>query len=167
MSTIFITNCFIIFLIFILQYSGLAPLTLAGMTAMLVVPSVVFCSMYMNEFGAAMLGLLFGVCLDAVSVRAVCFNALVLMAIGCAASITAKNLFNRNVFTALILSFACTALFFMLKWVVFTAFTLEGAGLLLVRHTLPSILYTSVISFPLYFLFARILRVSHAEVKRG
>lgn len=156
----------IIFLIFILQYSGLAPLTLYGMTAMLVVPSVVFCTMFMSEFPGAMLGLVFGVCLDTVSAKAVCFNAVFLLTVGCFAALLSKHLFHRNIFSALVMSAVVNLAYFVLKWIIFTAFSVEGAFSLLLSHSLPSALYTTIISAPLYLVFYRILRIKQAEVKR-
>lgn len=156
----------IIFLIFILQYSGLAPLTLFGMTAMLVVPSVLFCAMYMSEFAGAMFGLVFGVCLDAVSMHTVCFNAVFLLGVGCFASALSKHLFHRNMFSALLMSAAVNLAYFLLKWLIFTAFSVQGAVVLLVGHSLPSAVYTTVISYPLYFLFNKLLSTKRAEVKR-
>ena len=156
----------ILFLIFILQYSGLTPLTLFGMTAMLVVPAVVFCSMFMTEFSGAMFGLVFGVCLDAVSARAVCFNALFLLAVGCLSALFSKHLFHRNLYSALMMSAVTSVLYFVIKWVVFTAFTTDGAWTLLCSHSLPSAVYTAVVSVPLYFLFSAVFKAGSGEVKR-
>lgn len=156
----------VLFAIFILQYSGLATLSLGRATAMLVVPGVMFCAMFMGETGGTVLGLIFGVFLDCVMAKAVCFNALFLMAAGCLCSLLARHLINRNVWSALVISAAGNALYFLLKWLVFTAFTVPGSGLVLWRYVLPSFFYTFVVSLPLYFLFSGILRQRTGEVKR-
>lgn len=154
------------FLIFIVQYSGLATLSLGRMTAVLVVPSVLFCSMFMGEMGSAVLGLIMGVFLDCVAAGAVCFNALFLMAAGCVCSLLSHYLMNRNIWSAMVLSAVVNALYLFLDWLVFTAFFTPGAGLVLWRYVVPSYFYTLVLSVPLYFLFAAILKQRTGEVKR-
>ena len=156
----------IIFAIFILQYSGLVTLSMGKMTAMLVVPAVVYSAMYMGEIGGTVLGLIMGVFLDCVMWRAVCFNALFLMAVGFVCSLFARHLMNRNIWSALVLSASATGGYFLCKWLVFTAFTTPGAGAIFWQYLVPSFFYTVVISLPLYFLFSAILRQKSGEVKR-
>lgn len=156
----------VIFTIFILQYSGLATLSMGRMTAMLVVPAVVFCAMFMGEVGATVLGLIMGIFLDCVMTRAVCFNALFLMAAGCLCSLLGRYVMNRNLWSAMVLSAATGGLYFLLKWLIFTAFSTEGAATVFWQYVLPSFFYTFVLSLPLYFLFSALLRRGAGEVGR-
>ena len=163
----YILAAVVLFLIFILQYSGLAPLSPGRATGLLLVPSVVFCAMFMGEWGGAMTGLFVGVCMDCVMPKAVCFNALLLLSIGCLCGLFAHYVMHRNVYSALLLSSASVATYFFLKWIVFYAFTVEGAGYILWNYVLPSFFFTVLISLPLYFLFSLILKGRQTEVSRG
>ncbi len=156
----------VLFIIFILQYSGLATLSLGRATAMLIVPGVVLCAMFMGETGGTVTGLIFGVCLDCVMARSVCFNALFLMAAGCLCGLLGRYVMNRNFWSAVVLCGGVNFLYFLIKWLVFTAFTISGAGLILWRYVVPSFVYTLCLSLPLYFLFSAILRQRSGEVKR-
>ena len=156
----------IIFIIFILQYSGLLTFSTGRLTAVLVVPSVVFCAMFMGEIGGSMLGLFMGICLDCVMIRAVCFNALFLMAAGFLCGLFAHYLINRNFLSAMVVSAVANFAYFLLKWLIFTAFSSSSASAIFWKLVLPSMGYTFVVSIPLYFLFSALLRQKAGEVKR-
>lgn len=133
---------------------------------MLVVPCVIYCAMYMREIGGSVLGLIMGVFLDCVVARAVCFNAIFLMAAGCICSLMGRYVMNRNTRSALLLSSVGTALYFFLKWLIFTAFSSPGAGAILWHYVVPSFFYTVILSIPFYFLFSALLRQKIGEVNR-
>jgi len=162
----YILAVIVLFLIFILQYSGLAPLSPGRVTGLLLVPAVVYCAMFMGEWGGAMTGLFIGICMDCVMPAAVCFNALLLLSIGCISGLLTHYVMHRNIYSAVLMAISSTAIYFFLNWLVFYAFTIESAGYILWHYKLPSMFYTTLISLPLYYLFSLILKGKPAEVKR-
>ena len=107
---------------------------------------------------AAATGLVLGVCMDSAASGTLCFNAIVLMLSAALVSASSSRLFNRNLRSAVLLSFLLTLFYFVLRWLIFYAFTVSAQDNLtyLLHYAFPSVIYTNVFIFPFYFLYKKL-----------
>ena len=103
-------------------------------------------------------GLVLGVCMDSAASGTLCFNAIVLMLSAALVSASSSRLFNRNLRSAVLLSFLLTLLYFVLRWLIFYAFTVSAQDNLtyLLHYAIPSVIYTNIFIFPFYFLYKKL-----------
>ena len=69
-----------------------------------------------------------------------------------------SRLFNRNLRSAALLSFLLTLIYFILRWLIFYAFTVGAQDNLtyLLHYAFPSVVYTNIFIFPFYFLYKKL-----------
>ena len=65
---------------------------------------------------------------------------------------------DRNLRSAVLLSFLLTLFYFVLRWLIFYAFTVSAQDNLtyLLHYAFPSVIYTNVFIFPFYFLYKKL-----------
>ena len=151
---IFFINLAIFILLLLLHFSGITNIKISGASLMLVLPMLTAFSMFFDELYAAFTGLAVGICMDAFTSGTYCFNALSLMLLGLAVSFTAHYLFNRNIRSALVLSFFYCAVYYFFRWLCFYAFDsgVEDSFIYLFRYGFPSAVYSALFVVPFYFL---------------
>lgn len=148
--------CLVLFLI---QYTdGVLP-KVGGASAVILVPVVVFAAMFLREWEGAITGLIIGVLMDITTSGSTCFNAVVLMLIGCSAGLLITYVVNNNLLAALVMSIGFTGFYFIIKWVFICILGYTDAPFLyLIKHTLPSVVYTFILSIPLYLIMRRLMK---------
>lgn len=150
----------IILISFLLQTtSGLFP-QIRGIHANLLIPAVICIGMHEKETPGAVFGLMAGVFWDTVVNHVPGYHSILLMVAGCVSGLLITHLMRNNILAALFLSGASILVHDVLYWVFFRLFPAqEGYIYLLVNQTLPSMLYTFLLT-PFYYL------IVHAISKR-
>ncbi|HHW45495.1 MAG TPA: rod shape-determining protein MreD [Clostridiales bacterium] len=150
---------FLCLVLYLIQYTDDVLPKIGRASAVILVPTVVFAAMFLREWEGAITGLLVGVLMDIATSGATCFNAVVLMLIGCGAGLLVTYIVNNNLLAALIMSFGFTAVYFLLKWVFACVFgVIDAPFLYLVKQIIPSVFYTFVLTIPLYLIIRRIMK---------
>ena len=149
----FINTLFFILLI-TFQYSGMFEIKIFNANPMLPLSLLVACCMFSSELTSTVCGLLVGIFTDCVSNTPQGFNTIIFMIIALAVSLTAKHLFNNNIFSSFALCFLCGTFYFGMRWLFCFAFSLSLTENLsyIMQFALPSVIYTSVVIIPLYFI---------------
>lgn len=145
----------IIFVVLIyIQYSSNFTLSIATANPILPIALLVPICMFCSELTAAISGLLVGIFMDSVAATPQGFNALALMLLGLAAALIIRHLFNNNIFSSIALCALCSTAYFLLRWIFCIAFSASFAENLtyLMQSAFPSVIYTSVLTIPFYFL---------------
>lgn len=150
------TISFLLFFItFIVHYTDSISISIKNAVPIIILPLLTAFAMFSSTSASAAVGLIIGICMDGAASGALCFNAVVLMLAAALVSVSANNLFNRNIRSALLLSVTVTLIYFVLRWVCFYAFSLSAGDNLtyLLSYAFPSVIYTNVFIFPFYFLY--------------
>lgn len=150
-----IFNIALFFLVFLLHYNPHINISIKTATPLVLLPLIIAFSIFNSPLCSFAFGLVTGICMDAVAIGAICFNAIVIMLIAVFVSICSKSLFNRNIWAALILSIICAMLYFTLRWALFYAFSVGSHDSLayLLGYAVPSAVYTGIFIVPFYFLY--------------
>ncbi len=151
-------NFSLIGVLFIFRYSGLFVLNIGKATSILIIPLIVAIAIFFGEFSGFMAGLVAGVLLDTQVVGSSCFNIFALMLLGLLSGLLSTYLLNKNLKSAICLSFGATFLYFLSRYLVLFAF--QGSPLnfnYFMSHLIPSVIYTSIFIIPFYYL-EKILR---------
>lgn len=133
-----------------------------GARPLLLIPVVVSVAMFTGPVGGAAAGVAAGVLWDLYSTRLLGFNALVLMAIGCACGLLIHLLIRNNLLSAMLLFGGALLIQGLADWFFNTLLLGKEDPLFrLVHLQLPDMAYTFVVSPLLYgvtLLIARLLR---------
>ena len=136
--------------------------SIAGARPLLIIPMVVCIAMFVGPVGGGAAGVAGGLLWDMFADRLLGFNALLLLCIGCAAGLLVRLLIRNNLLSALLLCAAALLLQGMADWFFTYVLMAEREPLfVLIHQILPNMLYSLVVSAPLYgiaLLTARILR---------
>lgn len=148
-------------LLFLLQsVPGMFP-RLGGVRAYLLIPAVVSLSLLKGEWVGALFGLFSGVMWDAVSAEVSGFHPLFLMTFGCACGLLVSHYLRNSPLSGFVLMMAVTFCHFFFYWFFFVAMRgYPGMWSLLGGMYLPSVFYTALFYFPLYYLIRAICRIS-------
>lgn len=150
-----IINVLIFFVSMLFYYTGVLPLTIKGITPLLILPILTAFSIFNTPVVSAVAGLFCGVFMDANALDSYCFNAIVLVIIGAFVTVSSNNLFNKNIFAAMVLSLITAVFYFTLQWVVFETnnITIKDSLIYLLKYALPSAVYSAVFIIPFYYLY--------------
>lgn len=146
-------NVVTLFLLFVLRYSGLLVLNIGQAVPVTLIPFVAAIAFFFGEWVGFAVGFAAGTLMDSAVVGAACFNTLTLMAVGLICGLLSTYYLNKNFKTTLCLSFGSTVFYFLLRYFVF--FLIKGipvGGQALFTYAIPSIVYTTVLIIPFYFL---------------
>lgn len=143
---------------FLLHYSVNSDISVKTATPIILLPLLTAFSMFVSPGTAAATGLALGICMDGVASGALCFNAVVLMLSAAFISALSARLFNRNVRSAFLLTLIFGLAYFVLRWLVFYAFSVGARDNLyyLLHFAVPGVVYTVLFIFPFYFIFKRL-----------
>lgn len=153
--SIIILYILIFFLSLLFYYTGILPLSIKGITPLLVLPILTAFSFFHSPLACALTGLACGIFMDSCALGSYCFNAITLLLIGTLVSLASSNLFNKNIFSAMVLSLIVCAIYFLLLWGVFhtNSVTITDSLIYLLKHALPSAVYSAIFILPFYYLF--------------
>ena len=154
-----IINICVFFLLFFLHYCNFFSIKIVNANPFVPLAFLIAISMFCSESTAFFAGLTFGIIVDTDAATHFGFNSITFMIIGLATAFTVHYLFNNNIRSCIMLSLICCSFYFIVRWLVFYAFT-AGFGYslnYLLTITLPSIAYTTVFVIPFYF-FEKFLR---------
>lgn len=156
---VFLLLAVITFILYILQSTrGVFPVIYNGRCVVLL-PVVIFSGMLFKRYIGPFLGLFAGVLMDINTNGFICFNAITLMLIGCAAWLIVNCYFNKNFATSLIISIIFTTIYFLIKWLFKLVFNYNDIIMdQFLSYYLPSIIYTVIVGIPVYFLLKYILK---------
>ena len=144
--------------LYLLQYCGFLPAH--GAAPVLLLPALIICAMFLGEWYGAILGLITGIFIDAVSVDAFCFNTVAMLLLGCAAGLFIHLLLNNTALSALLLCGGCTLVYVSARWVFFFFIQHpENAVYHYTHYSLPSVLITLLLSIPLYFIIRKMMKL--------
>lgn len=152
----------LILLAYLLQSTPRLLPAVFGARPLLMIPMTVAVAMFTGPVGGAAAGIACGLLWDLHSTRLLGFNALILMAIGCAAGLLVQLLIRNNLLSSLLLTLPALLLQGSLDWAFnYVLLAREGTIFWLLRGILPDLLYTLAVSPLVYgavLLAARLLK---------
>ena len=154
-------NVMIFFVFSLLHYSNILSFKIFGAGTILLIPLLVAFSLWHSPIACAIAGMLSGIILDSSAQGSYCFNAIILLLIGVFVSVTSNTLFNKNLPSAIVISFICSVIYYLMQWVIFQTFS-EGVHYsltFLLEISLPSAILTALFIFPFYYLYKYIVRI--------
>lgn len=151
-------NTLLFIVLFYVQYNGVFTISISSANPMLVLALFVTVCMFSSELTSAILGLVLGVFVDSVAATPSGFNALVFIFLGVASSLIIKHLFNNNLWAGAALCAICTTFYYLFRWVFCIAFhsNLTDNLSYIMEIVFPSVLYTTVLAVPFYFIEKRL-----------
>ncbi len=150
-----IINILIFFTSMLFYYTGILPLTIKGITPLLILPILTAFSIFNTPLVSAITGLLCGVFMDCNTLNSYCFNAIVLLVLGAFVAVASTSLFNKNIFSAMVLSLIAAVFYFVLQWAVFETdnMTINDSLTYLLKYAFPTAVYSAVFIIPFYYLY--------------
>ncbi len=157
-------NLLLFFTVLLLHYTVTAGLHIGKATPLAILPLLTAFSMFAPVSLSALTGFFTGLTMDGIAGDLSCFNTLFLMLAAALISALADNLFNKNIRSAVVLSFLAAVFYFFFKWLCFYAFRagMQDSLTYLLYYAIPSILYTEVFIFAFYPLYRRFDRMKGA-----
>lgn len=138
-------------IMYFLTYTEILPIKIGNAAPMPIIAAVVAVAFFYGEWVGFTVGLIAGVFIDGVASHSVCFNMIILMAIGLAVGIVVNKYLNKNIYSAVLLSLMACGVYFFAHWLIFYVF--EGhanASRYLLLYCLPSAVYSALFIFPAY-----------------
>lgn len=146
-------NLGIILFLVILRYSGVFVLKIGEIAPIIVLPLIVAISIFFGELSGFAAGLFAGILMDTQVTGSSCFNLFALMLLGLVSGLCSTYLLNKNLKSALCLSFGTAFLYFLFRYLVLFAFKGTVFGFdYFIFNLLPSAIYTSIFIIPCYYL---------------
>ncbi len=159
---IFTFNIALFFILILLHYTDKVGININGISPLLVLPLLTAFSIFHSPLASAVTGMLAGVFMDASTIGSYCFNAIILLCLGTAISVASNNLFNKNIWSAVVLSLLTSFIYHICQWLVFH---FMGKGIAdsityLLGHAMPSALIGALFIFPFYYLYKYFHKIS-------
>lgn len=150
-----ILNILIFFVSLLFYYTGILPLSIKGITPLLILPILTAFSIFNSPLTSAITGLLCGVFMDCNALNSYCFNATMLLVLGTFVAVASTSLFNKNIFSAMVLSLIAAVFYFVLQWAVFETdnTTINDSLTYLLKYAFPTAVYSAVFIIPFYYLY--------------
>lgn len=150
-----ILNVLIFFASLLFYYAGILPLSIKGITPLLILPILTAFSIFNTPLVSAITGLLCGVFMDCNALDSYCFNAIILLVLGTFVAVSSTTLFNKNIFSAMVLSLISAFFYFVLQWAVFETnnITVSDSLTYLLKYAFPTAVYSAVFIIPFYYLY--------------
>ena len=152
---IFTFNFLLFFVLILLHYTDKIAINLGGISPILILPLLTAFSIFHTPLSSAVTGMLAGLFMDSCTVGSYCFNAIVLLCLGVAISVASNNLFNKNIFAAIVLAIITGIIYHLCQWLIFQAIGKNMADSLtyLLKYAIPSAILGAVFIFPFYYLY--------------
>ena len=158
----------VIAVIFLLQTStGIIP-TVFGVKPNPAFILLILFAMFGGEWAGILGGLALGAATDVISAAPDGFNALFMMLVGLVSALLSIYLFNRRLPAAMVLTGLGAAVYYFVLWLVTVVPQgYCGAGLYLVRYSLPQAIYSFLFVFPFWWLLDFASRPRKKRNNRG
>ncbi len=152
---ILLLNILIFFSSTLFYYTGILPLTVKGITPLLIIPILTAFSVFHSPLVSAFTGMACGFFMDSCAINSYCFNAIMLLIIGAFVSVASNNLFNKNIFATMVLSLVTAIFYFIFQWLVFhtIGITLNDSLKYLLKYALPTAIYSAIFIVPFFYIF--------------
>lgn len=146
--------------LFIIQYNGIFSLSIGGANPMLMLSLCICYSMFFGDLPSVLFALILGAITDgAAAGTTLFFNTAVFMLIAFAVSLAVSYLFNNNYRSALALGIIFGAAYYILRFIFCVNKSgLENSVAYLLRSSLPSVIYTAIVTLGLYFAVKKIFK---------
>lgn len=150
-------GCYTALLLLLYAVQEAPALTLFGARGIPVIGLFIAIAMLENELIGALYGLAAGILCDAASVQIFGVASSMFLVMGCTVGLLVMYLVNACPRSALLLTGAA-ALFYGLvcHFFLYGFWDYEGSGILLLTHTVPTVLLTAVWGLALFFLVRKI-----------
>lgn len=147
-------NALLFAVLIFIQYNGVFSIKIATVNPVLPIALLIPICMFCSELTAVLSGLLVGIFMDSTAATPQGFNAVVLMLLGISSALIIRHLFNNNILSCVALCALCATAYFLLRWIFCIAFsaTLTENLTYLMQTAFPSMLYTSALAAPFYYL---------------
>ena len=145
-------NFGIIFVLFLLRYSGVLILKIGQAAPVIILPLIVAIAIFFGELSGFTAGLFAGILMDTQVVGSSCFNVFALMLLGLISGLCSTYLLNKNLKSALCLSLCTSFIYFLFRYLVL--FVFKGITFsfdYVISYFLPSVIYTSIFILPCYY----------------
>ena len=151
---LFLANSLLFAFAILFDTTSLFDISIKSAVCLLVIPLLCAYSFFSSTWRCIAAGLICGIFIDSVSHNANCFNAVALMLLTVAVGFCSNNLFNKNIFSAAVLTLLASAVYFTLLWIFFYIVPTDMKSSLgyLLKYAFPSAVYTTVFSFPFYYI---------------
>lgn len=152
----------LIFLLYIIQYCGFFGSY--GGAAVLTLPAVIISAMFLGEWGGALIGLVTGIFMDAVSVDSFCFNTVSLFIIGCLSGLIIHYLLNNTAVASMMICTGAIFIYTLARWCIFYLVgNSGGAKYHFIHFSVPSFIITLMLSLPLYFIIRKMMKIADSH----
>ncbi len=157
--TVYISYFFWLLALYVFEFSAEVLPKLGSATFSVIIPATFISAILFKEWAGAFYGLGVGIAVDTVSSDTFMFNTLFLMFISIVLGLMIRRVFLNNTLSAMILLAGGSFLYYISKWL----FCIIPSGnqelwRYFLRITLPSALYTFILSLPLYLITRKIYR---------
>lgn len=152
---IFIINIALFFVVILFHTSEIIDISIKNATPMLLLPLITAFSLFSPMGSALAAGFISGALIDSIAQSSYCFNTVVLILIAVTVNLIANNLFNKNLFSAVVLCLMTCGVYYLLIWIFFhlVGRSVEDSLGYLLSYALPSALYSAVFILPFYCLY--------------
>jgi len=156
-ALLLLANVLLFTFVILLDTTYFLDITIKTATPMLLIPLLCAYSSFASTRRCLVAGLISGIFIDSVSMDAYCFNAVALMLITVAVCLASNNLFNKNIFSAAVLTLLSAAVYFTSLWLFFYIVPgdMESSLGYLLKYAFPSAVYTAVFAFPFYLIYKK------------
>ncbi|MBQ0084295.1 MAG: hypothetical protein KBS52_05980 [Clostridiales bacterium] len=146
--------CFVglFFIFFIITYTDIININIANASPFPLIALIVTVGFYYGEWVGFIAGTVCGIFADAFTPHSVCFNTLFLLFLGCATGALVKYIFNRNIFSASVITAVACVLYFVLELIFCITLTEGETYTYLLLYALPSAVYSAVFIIPFFYL---------------
>lgn len=158
---LFFANVIIFAAVIFCDTSQIIDLSIKTASPMILIPLLCSFAFFSDLKRCVIAGLIAGAFVDSISYKSYCFNTILLMLIAVAVCLAANNLFNKNIRAALVVTFAASAIYFLLLWLFFYCIGSDIQSSLgyLLKYALPSTVYSTVFIFPFYYMYKRFKKI--------
>ena len=148
-----VINFGLIFVLFLLRYTGIFVLDIGKATPIIVIPLIVAIAIYYGEFSGFLAGLFAGLLMDTQVIGSSCYNIFALMLLGLISGLCSTYMLNKNLKSAICLSFGATFLYFLFRYLILFVFKGDSLGFgYFSAYLIPSVVYTTIFIIPFYYL---------------
>lgn len=140
----------ILLVLFLWQSAPGQGLTLFGVRPLPAVMLVALIGIVYGEFAGGLFGLIAGLLMDMYTTPSVCFNVVLLTALGMICGLAIQHLLIPNFYAHLVLTLGCCFVYYLFYFIVIQWLLGEGTWYYFFRFSLPATVYTWAVGMILY-----------------
>lgn len=152
---IFTLNIIIFAFILLLDTSGFLNISIKNATPLLCLPLLCSYAIFAPLGRSALAGFVIGAMLDSTASGSYCFNTICFLLLGAFITLSANNLFNKNIRASIALAVIVSIIYFTARWLCFMAFGvgIKNSLIYLLSYALPSAVYSAVFILPFFYIY--------------